>query len=82
MVKLSICIGTTCHTRGSREIIEKLQQLICDNDLKDKVDMSGKFCLGRCADKGVSVSVDGVDFDLTPADTEEFFNKEILGRVK
>ncbi|MEG1527623.1 MAG: (2Fe-2S) ferredoxin domain-containing protein [Clostridia bacterium] len=81
-MKLAICMGTTCHLRGSREIIEQLQQLISDNNLKDKVDMSGKFCLGRCSTKGVSVNLDGKDFDLTPEETKQFFDTEILGRLK
>ncbi|MDD4839839.1 MAG: (2Fe-2S) ferredoxin domain-containing protein [Clostridia bacterium] len=80
-MKLSVCIGTTCHLRGSREIIEQLQELIHANGLKEKVDMSGKFCLGRCEENGVSVSVDGENFALTPDNTQAFFEKEILGRV-
>ncbi len=82
MIKLSVCIGTTCHIRGSREIIETLQELINKYGLKDKVDLNGKFCLGRCAENGVSVTLDGEQFDLTPSNTKEFFEKEILGRIK
>lgn len=81
MVKLTVCIGTNCHLKGSREVIEKLQELIQKNDLLEKVDMIGKFCIGKCAEKGVSVSVDGTHYSLQPADTEEFFKKEILSRV-
>ena len=57
-MKVVVCIGSSCHLKGSREVVEKLQNLINDNDLKDKVTLSGKFCMGNCQN-GVSVTVDG-----------------------
>ncbi|MBD8959123.1 MAG: (2Fe-2S) ferredoxin domain-containing protein, partial [Clostridiales bacterium] len=45
-MKVTVCIGSSCHLKGSREVVEKLQNLINDNDLKDKVTLSGKFCMG------------------------------------
>ena len=53
-MKVVVCIGSSCHLKGSREVVEKLQNLINDNDLKDKVTLSGKFCMGNCQN-GVSV---------------------------
>ena len=41
-MKITICIGSSCHLKGSRQIIEKLQQLINDNGLQDKVDLNPK----------------------------------------
>lgn len=78
MVKIQICIGTACHLRGSRAVVERIQQLISDNNLKDKIDMSGKFCLGECKNNGVSVSVNGREYDVMPDKTDEFFQSEIL----
>ena len=36
--------------------------------------------MGECKE-GVCVSVDGKRFSVTPAETEAFFNREILGRL-
>lgn len=40
-MKVTICIGSACHLKGSREIIEKLQQLVAQNGLSGKVDLNG-----------------------------------------
>lgn len=78
-MKITICIGSSCHIKGSRVIVEKLQNLISENSLENKVELVGSFCLGNCV-KGVSVKVDNQLFSLTPGEIEIFFEKEILGR--
>lgn len=82
MVKLEVCIGTACHLRGSREVIETFQSLISKNGLKNKIDFSGKFCLGHCENKGVGVSVNGIEFDVNSNDTLKFFEDEVLPLIK
>lgn len=77
---VTICIGSSCHLKGSREIITTLQRLVAERKLEDKVDLNGSFCTGNCM-KGVCVTVDGEFYSLTPQDTESFFEKEILGRL-
>ena len=42
-MRVSICIGSACHLKGSREVIKKLQQLVTDNKLDGKVDLNGDF---------------------------------------
>ena len=79
-MKVTICIGSACHLKGSREIIEKLQKLVTENGLADKVDLNGAFCSGNC-DHGVCVTVEDQLYSLKPEDTEEFFEKESLGRL-
>ena len=76
-MRVSICIGSACHLKGSK----KLQQLVTDNKLDGKVDLNGDFCSGNCL-KGVCVTVDGELYSVKPETTEEFFEKEILGRLK
>ena len=66
--------------KGSREIISKLQKLVDENGLSDKVDLNGAFCSGNC-DHGVCVTVEGELYSLKPEDTEEFFENEIKGRL-
>lgn len=79
-MRVTICIGSACHLKGSREIISKLQQLVAVNQLAGKVDLNGSFCIGNCVN-GVCVTVDEQLFSLKPEDTETFFEKEILGRI-
>ena len=79
-MKVSICIGSACHLKGSREIIKEMQELVAKNGVGDKVDLNGAFCTGNC-DHGVCVTVEGELYSLKPEDTEEFFENEIKGRL-
>jgi NADH:ubiquinone oxidoreductase subunit E len=80
-MKVTVCIGSSCHIKGSRQVVEQLQDLIEKNGLGDKVELAGAFCMGECQ-KGVCTKIDNVICSVTPATTEEFFNTEILGKVK
>ena len=80
-MKITICIGSSCHLKGSRQIVEQLQYLVAENNLKDKVELSGTFCMGNCVN-GVNVTVDDKLYSLSPEKTKDFFEKEILPKVK
>lgn len=79
-MKVTVCIGSSCHIKGSRQVVESLQELIAKNGLGDRVELGGTFCMGRCKD-GVSVTVDGVFHSVSPETVEEFFNDEIKAKV-
>jgi NADH:ubiquinone oxidoreductase subunit E len=79
-MKVTVCIGSSCHIKGSRKVVEQLQKLIADNNLSDKVELAGTFCMGKCQ-QGVCVTADGEFFSVTPDTTEEFFTKNILEKV-
>ena len=79
-MRVTICIGSACHLKGSREIIQQLQQLVKEHGVSDKVDLNGAFCTGNCVN-GVCVTVDGTLYSLSPETAKEFFEKEILGRL-
>ena len=79
-MKVTVCIGSSCHLKGSREIVEELQRLISENNLADKVDLGGTFCMGNCMN-GVSVAVNDKLYSLKPENTKEFFESEILTRL-
>ena len=79
-MKVTVCIGSSCHIKGSRQVVEQLQQLIGENKLDEKVDLGGTFCLGHCQ-QGVCVMVDETLHSVTPETVEEFFANEILAKV-
>ncbi len=80
-MKITVCIGSSCHVKGSKAVVDTLQRLIEERKLSDKVELGGTFCLGKCQD-GVCVEMDGRIFSLTPESTEEFFSNEVEARVK
>lgn len=81
LLDVYVCVGSSCHLRGSYNIIKNLQELIEKNGLEDKVELKASFCLGHCT-KGVSVKV-GDEFieDITAANVEEKFRDYILNRL-
>lgn len=79
-MKVTVCIGSSCHIKGSRQVVEQLQYLIAENKLGDKVELGGTFCMGKCQ-QGVCVTVDDTFHSVTPETVEEFFNKNIKEKV-
>ena len=79
-MKVTVCIGSSCHIKGSRQVVEKLQKLIAANNLGDKVELGGTFCLGQCQ-LGVCVTVDEAFHSVSPDTVEAFFEKEIMEKV-
>lgn len=80
MLKVTVCIGSSCHVKGSRQIVDELRYLVKENHLEDKVELAGSFCLGKC-EQGVCVTVDGQLFSVQPDKTKEFFENEIVTRI-
>ena len=79
-MKITVCIGSSCHLKGSRAVVEGLQALIARNNLKDKIELAGTFCIGRCQ-TGVNVLVDDERFSVSPETVEEFFENTVLPRL-
>ena len=79
-MKVTVCIGSSCHLKGSRQVVEALQKLLAENKLEDKVTLSGTFCMQNCQ-AGVSVSVDDVVHSVSPETVEDFFRREILAKA-
>lgn len=80
MLKITVCIGSSCHIKGSRQVVSELQRLIAEHGLGERVDLGGTFCMGKCQ-QGVCVTVDDTFYSVTPDNVVEFFEREVLTRV-
>ena len=80
MLKITVCIGSSCHIKGSRQVVAQLQRLIADHNLGEKVELGGTFCMGKCQ-QGVCVTVDDSFHSVTPENVGEFFAREVLTRA-
>ncbi|MBR5321673.1 MAG: NAD(P)H-dependent oxidoreductase subunit E [Clostridia bacterium] len=80
-MKITVCIGSSCHVKGSRLVVEQLKNLISENKLEDKVELAGTFCLGQCQ-QGVCVTIDDNFFSVSPDTVVDFFNNEVIAKVK
>ena len=79
-MKVTVCIGSSCHIKGSRQVVEQLQKLIAENNMGDKVELGGTFCLGNCQ-QGVCVTVDEAFHSVSPETVGDFFANEIAAKV-
>lgn len=81
MLQVFICVGSSCHLKGSYYMIKAFQELIEKNKLEDRVELKASFCLGHCT-RGVSVKVEN-DFieDLNMTNIEGKFQEFILNRL-
>ena len=79
-MNVTLCIGSSCHIKGSRQVVEQLQYLIAENNLGDKVELGGTFCMNECQ-KGVCVKVDDKFHSVSPESVKAFFENEIKAKV-
>ena len=58
MMTIAICIGSSCHLKGSEDLVEMFQKAISENGLENEIELIGSFCLGKCNRDGVTVQID------------------------
>ena len=79
-MKITVCIGSSCHIKGSHQVVETINRLMKEYDVKDKVELGGTFCMGKCQ-QSVCVSIEEEVFSVSPETAESFFKNEVLTRL-
>ena len=80
---IQICVGSSCHIKGSAEIVELLQNAVAENHLEQDVTLAGSFCTGQCNRVGVTIQVDEeIHTGVTPASFKEFFQEKVLAKLR
>lgn len=75
---VQICVGSSCHLKGSEKIVELFQKSIAEHGLEDDVTLAGSFCTGKCNRVGVTVTVDDeVYTGITPENFDGFFADKV-----
>ena len=83
MLFVQVCVGSSCHLKGSQEIVELLEEAVAENHIEDEVVLSGIFCIGKCNRVGVTVQVnDDVHVGITRENFREFFRANILDVIE
>ena len=79
---IQICVGSSCHLKGSEDIVTLLQQAVAEHHLENQITLAGSFCTGQCNRVGVTVQVDD---DIYPGVTREgfqaFFHDKVLQKL-
>lgn len=76
---IQICVGSSCHLKGSPEIVELLQRAVEEHQLSDEITLAGSFCIGKCNRVGVTVQVDDdIHTGINKENFKEFFKENVL----
>ena len=79
---VQICIGSSCHIKGSAELVKLFQQEIAKRKLEDEITLAGSFCTGKCNRIGVTIAVDDeVYTGVTPEEFNTFFEEKVLNML-
>ena len=83
MLVVQICVGSSCHLKGSQEVVELMQKAVEEYNLDGDVVLVGSFCVGKCNREGVTVQInDDVHVGITPQNFKEFFTTNILNVIE
>ena len=79
---ISVCVGSSCHLKGSYDVIELFKAALANNNLADKVTLKATFCLGKCGVAGVSVKIDDeIITGVTTENFDEIFKANVLAKI-
>ena len=80
-MNIYVCVGSSCHLKGSYQIIELMKKALEDNGLTDQVNLSAAFCLGKCT-HGVSIKVDDeIITGLNRDNFDDIFAGSVLAKL-
>ena len=79
---ITVCVGSSCHIKGAREVIGQFNELLKKNNLLEKIELKGSFCMERC-DKGINWQINDTPVTSnTPEEAVDFFIQEIIKPLK
>ncbi|SFB12529.1 (2Fe-2S) ferredoxin domain-containing protein [Clostridium frigidicarnis] len=81
MKTLKVCIGSSCHLKGSYDVIEEFKKMIEKNNLGDKVELKAAFCLGNCTEAVSVQRWDGKILSVSKDNIDEVFEKYIVSEI-
>lgn len=75
--EIRICLGSSCFTRGNKEVVEELKSFLDRHHLRDKVVLRGSHCLGHCQ-QGPNISLnDEVRGKISVTNIEEILSDKL-----
>lgn len=79
---IQICVGSSCHLKGSQDIVELFLAAVAENKIDYDVILAGSFCSDKCNHEGVTVSIDGTVYDsIRKENFKAFFEDKVLNTI-
>ena len=80
---VQVCVGSSCHLKGSEEIVELFQKAVETHHLEQEITLVGSFCIGKCNRVGVTVQFDdNIVTGVTKENFKEIFSENVLTKIK
>ena len=82
-MEIVLCVGSSCHLKGSAAILGRINALIAEYHLEDRISLSGSFCMDQCTrgNSGVCVKIDGQKHSVTAATIDDVFRREVVQKL-
>jgi len=82
MITVTVCVGSSCHIKGAREMISRLNDFLTKEGLENKVELKGSFCMERCGE-GINWMIgDEILSSPSAAKGAQMFRKKVLEALK
>ena len=82
MITVTVCVGSSCHIKGAREMIGCFNDFLKKEGLEDKVELKGAFCMERCGE-GINWKInDEISSSPSVEKGVRLFRKKVLMALK
>ncbi|HAQ65937.1 MAG TPA: electron transport complex protein RnfG [Bacteroidales bacterium] len=79
---ITICLGSSCFTRGNDINLEVIKKYIARNGMKDQIDFRGHLCANSCS-KGPVLNIDGITYyEVQPDQVEQILSAALNHAVE
>lgn len=74
---MHICLGSSCFSRGNKDVVNFIREYLKKNHLDDRVIFKGARCMGLCS-SGPNLTINGVTIEgLSISQIEGILEKEL-----
>jgi NADH:ubiquinone oxidoreductase subunit E len=82
MMSVTVCVGSSCHIKGAREVITRFNELLKVSGLENLVELKGSFCMERCGE-GVNWQIDDTPFTSSSVhEAVKTFQKRVIDPLR
>jgi len=82
MITVTVCVGSSCHVKGAREMITRFNDILKSEGLEDKIELKGSFCMERCGE-GINWKFgDEILSSSSAAEGADMFKKKLKDALK
>lgn len=82
MIIVTVCVGSSCHIKGARDIIARFNDFLTKEGLTDKVELKGTFCMERCGE-GINWKIDEETFSSSSVEEAvEVLRRKVQGLLR